>query len=274
VTGLRWLDRAWFTVALAVAALPLGLAFVLPFPGADGEQQVARLIAGALVSAQLAWWVVTLRPITRPFRTALRRVGIAWVLVPGLVAASPVGAAVVTVARRLPGRGGLLVGLLPALFCIAVVGWQRLLERRMRLRLGLILSVGVVLREVLFRRGLLLYAAAALFFPTPSLVFGVLAFVAVEFVLNLVNTRVELEGLRIIDSGKLVGASAADRRDVLGGWLHDAILRRPWAPDLSLISSLCGHSARSGWGSEPRDRRLSGWPRRRAEMPTRLSKAW
>lgn len=247
------LDWVWQVLHLAGGCVPALLAAVLPFPGASTVDWWMRLGTGALISVHVWWFDLHLRSLTRYVRRGSRTGLLAMAATIGL-AATPLGSLVVDLWRLLPGPDGLVGGVL--LVGLDVVVWL-LMSRPQRVQDTGVMSkrrgpmLAGVARDVLVRRGLLMFAVVGLFHPAGDLLVGATMLVGFETLTGLAGiTRKEMTVLYAIDAGQFINYGDEPRRKVLGWWLYDSFLARPRRPDYQLVVSLAWQALRSSQGQQ------------------------
>lgn len=268
-------DRGWRYAYLAVGALPLLGAFLLPFPIASQETWLLRLGCGLLIAGQVWLFGWAVEPLTRYFRRGARVGQVAYIVAVLIVAATPLGRGLVTAWRTVPWLTGYAGGLaLGAIALLGVLG-MRSIARGGRLGcLAMGLAGGVV--EYAFSRGLLPFALAGLFHPDEQLLQAAAVLVAVQALMLAFGVfGWRLEGLRVRDAAQLVRFDAKQREDVLGCWLYDAFLRQPGRPDHSLVNVL-GSLALSSAHSHlvPGQSYLTSDPRLRRPLTGQAALRW
>ncbi|MGI5499232.1 CHAT domain-containing protein [Lentzea sp. CA-135723] len=246
------LDVVWRVLHVAAGLVPALLAVLLPFPGASTGEWWLRVAAGLAIAVQV-WWFDRLQGSLTRYLGRGSRIGSVLTLGVTLgVAATPVGGLVVAGWRALPGADGLVGGAL--LVVVNVVVW-RLMARATRVQdtgdmaPRKVPALAGLLRDLVLRRGLLVFAAVGLFHPAADVFAGVVLLVGLELVLCLAgSTSAEMRVLLMTDAAQLIGYDDDGRRQVLGWWLYDSFLARPRRPDYRLVVNLTWLAFRSSHG--------------------------
>ncbi|MGK3206876.1 CHAT domain-containing protein [Amycolatopsis sp. MEPSY49] len=235
-------DRVLRVLLLAIGAVPVLLAAVLPFPGATTVGWWTRVGVAVLIAVQVWWFDSKLRGITRYLRRAARS-GLVWVVVALGLAATPFGTLVVDLLRLLPGPDGVVSGLVLVGLDVLVGLSASLVNRTQhigsiharRARLLLVMFV----REIALRRGVLVFAAVGLFHPADDLLVAAAMLVVFELVTSLTGfLNNQLTVMSISEAEQIIHYQPGWRRHVFGCWLYDSFLARPHRPDYGFVVRL------------------------------------
>ncbi|PPK66727.1 hypothetical protein V5P93_004764 [Actinokineospora auranticolor] len=225
----RLMGTWWRLVASVAPVLPLVAVFAVPLPGASAAEWVSRVVVAVILGAQLYAADRARYRLLRVYRRRLRATESTLAVALALLAASPVGASVVTDwvdTSALTGPLG--YGLLAAVFVVHLAVLRAYSTRVP----GNALVVAVILLRAVVTALVALSLAAVVFHPEPDLLpLSVLLPVPAAFVQVLGARRLLVER-QVFDAALLMALPEDSREHAVERWLDDAV-DRP-VPDFSL----------------------------------------
>jgi hypothetical protein len=239
---VRLVSLAAYAAALAPAAAAVARA-----------RQPLPLLVGGLVSLLMLGVLAVLRPLSRYSRRDQQLNALLRWAAAALVAAGPIGGAIVSWWRDhvAPTHREALVAVVLAGLPVLIAEVYGLLRRRREIRASrreAVLSWAFVLVE----QGLFACLAGGVFHPDPAFLrfAGWLALFLVPLeARNLWRSRSPAHELRRLDAGRF-GNIRFGHLDDFGAWVHDAVIaRRDRAPDLALLHTLAAETRLAAAGA-------------------------